>query len=36
VLTAANYQGLSLGGRILRTETAVVSALTLISHFWNW
>ena len=35
-LVSANYRGYSLGGRILRTETAVVSALTLISHFWNW
>ena len=35
-LARANYRGYSLGGRVLRTETAVVSALTLISHFWNW
>ena len=35
-LARANYRGYSLGGRVLRIETAVVSALTLISHFWNW
>ncbi len=35
-LVRVNYRGYSLGGRILRTETAVVSVLALISHFWNW
>lgn len=32
----AGFQGLSLGSRVLRTETAVLAALSLISHFWNW
>lgn len=36
MLRNSGYQGLTLGGRILRTETAVISALALISHFWNW
>ncbi|MBC7361241.1 MAG: 16S rRNA (uracil(1498)-N(3))-methyltransferase [Candidatus Aminicenantes bacterium] len=36
MLQKSEYKGLTLGGRILRTETAVISALTLISHFWNW
>ncbi|HRD01091.1 MAG TPA: RsmE family RNA methyltransferase [Candidatus Saccharicenans sp.] len=35
-LMSSKYRGFSLGSRILRTETAVVSALALISHFWNW
>lgn len=36
LLDRAGFQGLSLGSRILKTETAVISALALISHFWNW
>ncbi|MGQ9801639.1 MAG: RsmE family RNA methyltransferase [Candidatus Saccharicenans sp.] len=32
----AGLVGLSLGSRVLRTETAVLAALSLISHFWNW
>ncbi|MDD8019607.1 MAG: RsmE family RNA methyltransferase [Acidobacteriota bacterium] len=36
VLLNANFRGFSLGERILKTETAVISAVTLISHFWNW
>ncbi len=36
LLDRAGFQGLSLGSRILKTETAVISALSLISHFWNW
>ncbi|MCX8160507.1 MAG: 16S rRNA (uracil(1498)-N(3))-methyltransferase [Candidatus Saccharicenans sp.] len=36
LLDGAGFQGLSLGSRVLRTETAVISALSLISHFWNW
>lgn len=36
LLDRAGFQGLSLGNRILKTETAVISALSLISHFWNW
>jgi len=35
-LKKAKFQGLSLGGRVLRTETAALAALSLISHFWNW
>ncbi|MDI6845919.1 MAG: RsmE family RNA methyltransferase [Candidatus Saccharicenans sp.] len=36
MMNEAGFQGLSLGSRILRTETAVISALSLISHFWVW
>lgn len=36
MLRTAQYLGLNLGGRILRAETAAISALSLISHFWNW
>ncbi len=36
LMNRAGFQGLSLGSRVLRTETAVLSALSLISHFWNW
>lgn len=36
IMDRAGFKGLSLGGRILKTETAVLSALSLISHFWNW
>ncbi|MDI6698048.1 MAG: RsmE family RNA methyltransferase [Candidatus Saccharicenans sp.] len=36
LMDRAGFQGLSLGSRILRTETAVLSALSLIIHFWNW
>lgn len=36
LLDRAGFQGLSLGSRVLKTETAVISALSLISHFWNW
>jgi len=36
MLQKNGYEGLSLGGRILRTETAVIAALVLISHYWNW
>lgn len=32
----AGFKGLSLVNRVLRTETAVLAALSLISHFWNW
>jgi 16S rRNA (uracil1498-N3)-methyltransferase len=35
-LRKAGFRGLSLGGRILKTETAALAALSLISHFWNW
>jgi len=35
-LREKNFQGVSLGKRILRTETAIISALAMISHFWNW
>ncbi|MGB9835740.1 MAG: RsmE family RNA methyltransferase [Candidatus Saccharicenans sp.] len=30
------FKGVSLGQRILRTETAIISAVAMISHFWNW
>ncbi|HEK86696.1 MAG: RsmE family RNA methyltransferase [Candidatus Saccharicenans sp.] len=36
MLNKARYIGLNLGGRVLRAETAAISALALISHFWNW
>ncbi|MCR4396734.1 MAG: 16S rRNA (uracil(1498)-N(3))-methyltransferase [Candidatus Saccharicenans sp.] len=36
IMDRAGFQGLSLGCRVLRTETAVLAALSLISHFWNW
>ncbi len=36
LMDGAGFQGLSLGSRILRTETAVLSAISLITHFWNW
>jgi 16S rRNA (uracil1498-N3)-methyltransferase len=29
------FKAVSLGKNILRTETAAISALALISHFWN-
>ncbi|MBC7365173.1 MAG: 16S rRNA (uracil(1498)-N(3))-methyltransferase [Candidatus Aminicenantes bacterium] len=35
-LREKNFQGVSLGQRILKTETAIISALAMISHFWNW
>ncbi len=35
-LSAADFKGVSLGRRILRTETAIISAIAIISHFWNW
>ncbi|MDD8031848.1 MAG: RsmE family RNA methyltransferase [Acidobacteriota bacterium] len=35
-LRAEGFKGLSLGGRILKTETAALAAISLISHFWNW
>jgi len=30
------FEAVSLGKNILRTETAAICSLTLISHFWNW
>lgn len=35
-LSVAGFKGVSLGRRILRTETAIISAVAIISHFWNW
>ena len=29
------YEAVSLGGQILRAETAALCSLALISHFWN-
>lgn len=36
MLEKYDFEGLTLGGRILRTETAIIGALSLISHYWNW
>ncbi len=30
-----DYQAISLGSKVLRAETAAVSSVALISHFWN-
>jgi 16S rRNA (uracil1498-N3)-methyltransferase len=30
------FEAVSLGKNTLRTETAAICSLTLISHFWNW
>jgi len=32
---AAGYQGLALGPRVLRTETAPVAALSLLQYLWG-
>jgi len=30
-----NCEAVSLGHNILKTETAAISSLALVSHFWN-
>jgi len=35
-LSTYEFRAVSLGGRILRTATAIISAVAMISHFWNW
>lgn len=32
----SGYQAVSLGRYTLRAETAAISSLAIISHFWNW
>ena len=34
LMTAAGYEAVSLGGAILRAETAALSAAAILSHFW--
>jgi len=34
-ISAAGYQGISLSHYVLRTETAALASLAMISHFWN-
>lgn len=34
-ILAAGYQAISLGPHVLRTETAALASLAMISHFWN-
>jgi len=36
IMERYDVKGLTLGGRVLRTETAIIGALSLISHYWNW
>ena len=35
LILSHDFEAVSLGKTILRTETAVISSLALISHFWN-
>ena len=35
-LRAAGFRAVSLGGTILRAETAALAAAAIVSHYWNW
>ena len=34
-ITSNGYMAVNLGNNVLRTETAAISSLAIISHFWN-
>lgn len=35
VLSGAGFEAVSLGGAVVRTETAALAATALVAHFWN-